>query len=224
VTSTTTCGNGRVQRKSLNDQLDRFDSMLDGLGEAIPEVIADSVRRAVGEAVRLAVEASVREVLGSPELLRAALARHAPASDPAPARREVPPRRMLRDLMRAAGGWSRLQMTSAAAGAIGVLSSAWSRSLDALRTVCARLRRFGRLAGKLPGTLAALAGGAWSFRRRGAIALAVGVACAFGVYHAGPAIGSAVSGLSSAALAAAGMVLLPLWRLVSGGEGRNAGS
>jgi hypothetical protein len=216
--TTTTCGNGRVQRKSLNDQLDRFDAMLDGLGEAIPEVIADSVRRAVGEAVRLAVEASVREVLGSPELLRAALGKHAPPSDSMPARREVLPGRTLKDLLRAAGAWSRLKVTNAAAGAKRSLSGTWTRSLDALRNACERLRRFGRLARGLPGTLATLGGGVWRFRRCSSIALAVGVACAVGVYHAGPAVGSAFSGLASAALTAAGMVLLPLWRLVSGDD------
>src|SRR5262245_32203100 len=80
----TTTGNGQGQRKQLAHQLDRFDEILDGLAAALNESVADAVRGAVGQAVREAVETSVREVLSSPELLRAALAKHEPPAPPAP--------------------------------------------------------------------------------------------------------------------------------------------
>jgi VIT1/CCC1 family predicted Fe2+/Mn2+ transporter len=56
-------------RKSLADQLDRFDAMLDGLAEAIPDAVADAVRAAVAVAVREAVQSAVAEVLTNPEVL-----------------------------------------------------------------------------------------------------------------------------------------------------------
>ena len=55
-----TLTNGRA-RKSLNDQLDRLDSILDGLSEALQE--------AVGEAVQAAVKAVLNEILAKPEVL-----------------------------------------------------------------------------------------------------------------------------------------------------------
>ncbi|MFO0877574.1 MAG: hypothetical protein U0840_09380 [Gemmataceae bacterium] len=70
-------------RKSLADQLDRFDTMLDGLAEAIPEAVADAVRVAVAEAVREAVQHAITEVLTHPEVL--ARIREATTPQPAPA-------------------------------------------------------------------------------------------------------------------------------------------
>jgi len=57
-----------TSRKSLATQLDRFDTMLEGLSEAIPDVVADTVRVATQQAVREAVEAAVKEVLTNPQI------------------------------------------------------------------------------------------------------------------------------------------------------------
>ena len=81
--TTATTSNGRPPRKSLSDQIEKLDGILDMMAEAIPQVVADSVRQAVGDAVRQAVEASVREALANPTLLQAAL--------PATSRRRPPP-------------------------------------------------------------------------------------------------------------------------------------
>ena len=211
MTSATLSSNGRLPRKSLADQIDKLDSILDGLSEAIPEVIADSVRSATTQVVREAVSAAVKEVLSNPDLLRAALAGHAPTA-PQP----MPNRNPLRELLRRATDGLRDAAKLVAIRASEKLSGAWTRSLDALRNGCARLRRVADLARNLPGTLKAVGAGLWRFRRCGSIAVIVGAACAVGVYHAGPTIASVVSGFAGAALTAAGMVLLPLWRLITG--------
>lgn len=56
--------NGRPPRKQLSDQLDRLDSVLDGLSEALNQSVADASR----EGVRLAVKEAVIELLTSPDL------------------------------------------------------------------------------------------------------------------------------------------------------------
>src|SRR3954471_10041480 len=92
MTTTNGTMNSRTARKSLADQLDRFDAMLDGLSEAIPEVVADSVKAVIAQAVGEAVHAAVAEVLARPELLRAALEKHAPRAPlPVPPPTREPP-------------------------------------------------------------------------------------------------------------------------------------
>ena len=65
--TTTTNTNGRV-RMSLASQIDRLDSILDGLAEAINETVVAAVQEAVGRAVREAVQATLAEVLTNPQL------------------------------------------------------------------------------------------------------------------------------------------------------------
>ena len=64
----TPSSNGKV-RKSLASQLDRFDGVLDGLADAIPQVVADTVRSVTAQVVRDAVQAAVSEVLANPDIL-----------------------------------------------------------------------------------------------------------------------------------------------------------
>ena len=47
--------NGRPERKQLSDQLDRLDSILDGLSGALNEAVADAAKEGVKEAVTSAV-------------------------------------------------------------------------------------------------------------------------------------------------------------------------
>src|SRR3954468_2672881 len=65
--STVMTVNGRA-RKSLADQIDRLDRVLDGLAEGLNEAVAAEVQRAVGLAVRDAGQAAIRGVLTNPEL------------------------------------------------------------------------------------------------------------------------------------------------------------
>ena len=62
--STTT--NGRAQRTSLAQQIDRMDLILDNLSEGLQEAVAEAVKVAVTKAV----EAALVEVLTNPELRR----------------------------------------------------------------------------------------------------------------------------------------------------------
>jgi hypothetical protein len=54
MTTTTTNADGRT-RKSLAEQIDRLDAILDGLGDALSESVAAAVSEAVGRAVKEAV-------------------------------------------------------------------------------------------------------------------------------------------------------------------------
>jgi hypothetical protein len=82
--------NGRV-RKSLAEQIDRLDRVLDGLAEGLNEAVAQAVREAVGIAVKEAVQAVLTEVLANPEVLEklrgvASPAAALPAAEPSQSR------------------------------------------------------------------------------------------------------------------------------------------
>jgi hypothetical protein len=64
----TTTTNGRV-RKSLAEQIDRLDSILDGLADNLNDAVVTAVKEAVTLAVREAVRGVLTEVLMNPELL-----------------------------------------------------------------------------------------------------------------------------------------------------------
>src|SRR4051812_33763369 len=81
--STKTNSNGQV-RKSLSEQIDRLDHILDGLSEGLNEAVATAVQEAVGVAVKEAVSAVITEVLTNPDILALIRASLAPAAPPAP--------------------------------------------------------------------------------------------------------------------------------------------
>ena len=60
--------NGR-SRKSLADQIDRLDQILDGLADGLNEAVASAVKQAVAVAVQEAVRGILAEVLTNPDLL-----------------------------------------------------------------------------------------------------------------------------------------------------------
>ena len=60
--------NGQV-RKNLASQLDRLDSILDGLADGLREAVVTAVQEAIGLAVQEAVRAVLTEVLTNPDLL-----------------------------------------------------------------------------------------------------------------------------------------------------------
>jgi hypothetical protein len=67
MTTTKTNPNGQV-RQTLASQIDRLDTMLDGLGDALSESVATAVQEAVSLAVKEAVQTVLTEVLTNPEL------------------------------------------------------------------------------------------------------------------------------------------------------------
>jgi hypothetical protein len=74
--------NGQI-RKSLGEQIDRLDAMLNGLAEGLTDAVAQAVKDAVGTAVKEAVQGVLRETLTSPELLVRLQAAAPPAAAPA---------------------------------------------------------------------------------------------------------------------------------------------
>jgi hypothetical protein len=216
MTMTSTISGNGTQRKSLASQIDRLDGILDGLADALNESVAEAVREVVGQAVREAVQATVREVLSSPELLRAALSKHIPAV-PTPER--TAKRQALKGLLqgiRAACAKAK-QATVQASAKLG-RALAWGS--HKLRQGCAVVgNRFKDIARRCTSSvrcLGTIGQQLWRFRRSYTIALTVGVLSGVASYLAGPLIASLASGISGAALTLAGMILLPLWRLLMG--------
>jgi hypothetical protein len=71
------------ERKTLASQIDRLDSILDGLSEALSESVSTAVQEAVSLAVKEAVQMVLTEVLTNPEL-RDRLQPPSPPAPPAP--------------------------------------------------------------------------------------------------------------------------------------------
>jgi hypothetical protein len=75
-------------RKNLADQIDRLDSLLDGLADNLNEAVASSVQQAVAAAVKEAVTTGVTqaivEVLTNPELQQLLRPPTTPAPPPSP--------------------------------------------------------------------------------------------------------------------------------------------
>jgi hypothetical protein len=68
---TTTMNNnlpGR-QRRSLNDSIGHLDQMIDGLAEAIPGTIKDTLQETVGAAITEGVRAALLEIVSNPDVL-----------------------------------------------------------------------------------------------------------------------------------------------------------
>ena len=185
--TTTMVHNGKV-RKTLAEQLDRLDRILDGLAEALNEAVADAVREAVGAAVREAVQATVQEVLTNPALRdRLRPSEGEPGAGPQPGGR---------GRLYAALVWGKAAraLRDWWAAAVAGLSAAGGRVVAGLRGVRARVG----------GLLAVL----WRFRLPVAGAAGVGVLVGLGCYLAGPAVSSAVGGLGGFATALATKALL----------------
>jgi hypothetical protein len=206
--TTTTNGNGRTMRKSLADQIDRLDGILDGLAEALNESVAQAVRDVITHAVTEAVQAAVTEVLSCPDLLRAALARQEP---PPPAPEPTPPAPTLKERIKGAAG-------KACAKAKELAAQAKEKVQQAASLACAAGKKVGQAAQNLPATLGALGRAAWALRRPCAVAVGVGVLCGAACYCGGRVFSSVANGVGSATLTLSAM-MLPLRRLLPFGSG-----
>src|SRR5262245_36491337 len=101
-------------RKSLSEQIDRLDSVLDGLADNLNSAVADAVRDAVGGGVREAVQATLLELLAHPDiksLLRAATA--SCSAPPVPPTADEEKRPGLRERLAGARDWAGRQARAA---------------------------------------------------------------------------------------------------------------
>src|SRR5262249_25616280 len=162
--------------------------------------------------VRETVEATVREVLSNPDLIRSAIAQHAPMATPTPQQ----PRKTLKEALKEKLAALFHKAAEKASQAKRGLGSAWSWCLDKLSKGSAWL--WGGCKAAVAGIkwLGALAwlglGCAWKFKKTTAAALAVGSVVGVGAYFSGPEIAGALCGLGGAMMTAAGSILWPLCR------------
>jgi hypothetical protein len=203
MTSSTLKDNGRLPRKTLSSQLDRLDQILDGLADSLNDAVAGATREAVLQVVRQAVQDAVHD----------ALAAVPPAATPRPG-----PTSTWKEKLKAAWAWLKAAVTGVAvlAGSRVRRLSAWG--LDKFQKLLAAPGGWWQHLVQgccRAGTVLAQVGQlALQHRRLAAVALGVGLATGLGSYLAGPLAASLLSGLCSAALAAGGLVVLSLWRLL----------
>ena len=179
--------NGRPPRKSLATQLDRLDTILDGLADGLNEAVVTAVK----EAVVVAVEAVLREVVNNPELQRR-LRPEPVAAEPAPAQPGLVrwAGAAIGRGLRSCGSW----LVGKARGLRGRAAVIVSAGLPAL---AGRIRRgMTAFARRVWSGVVVAAVLAYRYRRALVIALAVGTLIGLGCYLAGPGVASFVSGVA----------------------------
>jgi hypothetical protein len=193
--STKTNSNGQV-RKSLAEQIDRLDHILDGLAEGLNEAVATAVQEAVGVAVKEAVSAVITEVLTNPDLLALIRASLAPAAPPAPNPLWSKVRGLCSVVASAAkAAWGKA--VGAVKQAVGKVTLVVSDCVDAARTRVVNAYKQARaFVQGVCAFLRASKGVARQLCKPVLVALGVGITVGLGCYLAGPVIASAVSGLA----------------------------
>jgi hypothetical protein len=191
---TTTTTNGRT-RKSLAEQIDRLDAILDGLADALNEAVADAVKDAVTAAVQEAVHAAVVEVLTNAELRKRLGVVPTPASQPS-----APVVVCLADVARRCwnwltGAWDTAKAVARLAGSKAMEVA--SRCLVAGRAKLQEVREHARSKARSGWMLAiALAALAKRFRKQLLVALGVGVLVGVVCYLSGREVASIGCGLA----------------------------
>jgi hypothetical protein len=180
---TMTANNG--VRKSLSDQIDRLDQVLDGLADGLNGTIAEAVREIVGRAVKEAVQAVLIEVLTNPAVLEKL--RGAPAPVP-----QAEPTMLAR---------------------IGSQAKAWTcAGLTRIRVLCGF---GARQAGQAVSAAQQRAKMVWSFRGPLMVALTVGGATGIAAYFAGPWLTAAATAIAGFTATAAAQAVLALRRMLA---------
>jgi hypothetical protein len=95
--TTTTTTNERP-RKSLAEQLDRLDAILDGLSEALEGAVVSAVQQAVSIAVKEAVQGVLTELVTNPAVLAMLRGPATPPQSPPPVAAPSPVRQRLAGL------------------------------------------------------------------------------------------------------------------------------
>jgi hypothetical protein len=85
MSATATAANGRP-RKQLSDQLDRLDTIIDCLAEALPAAVADACK----EGARAAVKDAIVEIVSNPELRARVAPQPAPVAEASAPEPETP--------------------------------------------------------------------------------------------------------------------------------------
>jgi hypothetical protein len=173
--------NGRV-RKSLAEQIDRLDGILDGLADGLNEAVVTAVKEAVGAAVQEAVRAVLSELLTNPDLLHAIrdglgplLTAEARTAPPGGAEPPGAPVSSVRDRCRT---WLRSRVLRGR-----LCLSGWlGQFRSSLRTAATAVRAGGRVVGRL-----------W---RPLLIAVGIGSIVGVGAYLLGPWLSTAAGGLA----------------------------
>jgi hypothetical protein len=182
-------------RKSLSEQIDRLDRILDGLAEALNGAVADAVTQAVSLAVKEAVQTVLTEVLSNPDL-RAQLQGRAVA--PIAAGTDPAIRSTATSLV------DRVAQTAAH------LANWCTARLHALAQLG---RRAVQQVGRVATDLLARVHGLRLFVRPLAAALLLGVATGVAAYCAGPWLAGVVGGTGSLSLRLALSVRRFLWQV-----------
>jgi hypothetical protein len=186
-------------RKNLADQINRLDSLLDGLADNLNEAVASAVQQTVAAAVKEAVTTGVTqaivEVLTNPELQQLL---HPPKPPDPPVHAPTPPKSSGGGFL--GGLWLALSGTAGrvakAAGAVGGwLAATTGKARDLVVGGVQKVLRGAR-------TLYT-----WVLTSRVAKVLGVGGVIAVGCCLGNPALAGAVAGI--AATVAAGLAELP---------------
>jgi hypothetical protein len=190
--STTTLNNG--VRKTLASQLDRLDTILDGLAENLNEAVAmaatNSVKEIVNVAVQEAVRAALVEILTNAEVQKRLI--NAQPVTPTMSHLREKAGSCWRWIVRAAKGtWARIVMASNKVKSMGSsLVTVANSKLQQARKEIIRSIRSGWM---LLTTLAALAK---RFRKQLVVAVSVGVLVGVVCYFAGREIASIGCGMA----------------------------
>jgi hypothetical protein len=179
-------------RKSLNQQLDRLDHILDGLSDGLQAAVVDAVKDAVGQAVQIAL----REVLSNPELV----ARLAPVSASPPVAQLEPQTAPTATANHPS--WPSRLWTKIRSIATGTRNRGYDfvgETGEALKQAGHKVVRIGRVC--------------WTLVkynvRTVVLALFIGVVAGTACYVAGPLVAAAVSGLVTALLAGIARMFAP---------------
>jgi hypothetical protein len=202
--------NNSKPRKSLADQINRLDKILDGLSDNLSEAVSDSVR----DAVSVAVKQAITDVLTNPELLKRLQEAQSAA---APAQPNQPILERAGQAM--ASLWNRVKAVAKAGcqktKAIAKASCQRARTVAVNGVVLARakariaLKRV-RLAVRVFAILARKAKKLfWEFRKPALVAAGIGAAIGLRCYFAGPYLVAMVARASCGGVAGAAAEWLP---------------
>jgi hypothetical protein len=193
MSTSTMNANGRV-RKSLADQIDRLDKILDGLAEGLNEAVADAVKQAVSLAVQEAVRQVLTELLSNPTF-RAQLRDTAVSVTPVQATAARP------------------AVPASPPGRVAYLRSCVDWVQGRIKAACHLGHRLLEQAQRLP--QAAWVGLCWLSQLWRPLVIAVGVGCTLGglAYVAGPWLCAGAGGLAGFATMLALQARLALRRL-----------